>query len=110
MKVIKIIVDNSTAVLAWITSLLGMLVLLGLDLNKEQIAGITVFSGATIGLLAAFATVTKRRVVTLVDNAGVIRNGQGSTQQTGTPADVTQDPDTGLLTPQAPVKPDLLAA
>jgi hypothetical protein len=110
MKYVQVLVDNSTAVLNWLTALFGMLLLLGIiNLNQDQIAGIMVFAGATIGLIALLLTVAKRTVVTRVDSSGIIRAGAGSAAPTGsaTPVQVNDD---GTLTPQVPVDPSLAKA
>lgn len=108
MKVIRFIVDNSTIILGAVTALFGLLAAFGLNWTSEQVGAVMAFLGAVILILAAVVTTAKRTVVTQVDNSGVIRNGPASTEPTGQPSAVDQDPVTGLLTPAAPVKPSLL--
>lgn len=108
MKVIRTLIDNSTLLVALVLAALGLWNAFGPDLTKGQQSAIMTFFGALIAVLAVLLTTAKRRVVTQVDNSGVIRAGAASTQQTGMPSEVVKDPETGLLTPQTPVKPDLL--
>lgn len=108
MKYLQMIVDNSTSVLAWLTALFGLLVLFGLDLTDDQLGGVMVFAGATIGLLAAIVTTAKRTVVTSVDSSGVIRAGAAATAPTGSATPVIAEPATGNLIPQVAVNPSLL--
>lgn len=94
MKFLQALVDNSTAVLAWLTSLFGLLLLLDvIDLTQDQIAGIVAFVGATLGLLALFLTVAKRQVVTrLRTEGGTVEAGPAAAEVTGAPVPVAADP------------------
>lgn len=109
MKLVKFVVDNSTLILGALTSLFGLLAAFGLKLSSEQVGAVMAFAGAVILVLAAVVTTAKRRVVSIVDRAGVIRAGQASTADTGTATRVQQDA-AGNLVPQVAVKPDLLNA
>lgn len=106
MKFLQLIVDNSTAILGLLTAVFGVLAAFGLDLTSEQVGAIMTLAGAIIAVLAIFATVAKRKVVSLVDSAGVIRAGQASTTATGTATPVSVNAD-GTLVPQVTVKPEL---
>lgn len=91
---IQMLVDNSAAVLAWLLSLVGLLTLFGLDLSKDQIAGIMTFAGATIGLLAGFITVAKRKVVSLLPAEGeAVVAGPAAAEMTGSPVPTASDSD-----------------
>lgn len=110
MKALQLIVDNSAAILSWLTGLFGILLLLKIiDLDETQISAIVAFVGLTIGLLAGFLTTAKRTVVTQVDNSGVIRAGAASTTTTGQPTPVSVNED-GSLVPQVTVDPALAVA
>lgn len=107
MRLIRFVVDNSTIILGAITSLFGLLAAFGLKLTSEQVGSVMAFLGAIILILAAVVTTAKRRVVALVDDAGVLRAGQASTMSTGAATQVEVDVR-GHLVPQAAVKPELL--
>jgi hypothetical protein len=109
MKIIKALVDNSTMLTGLLTATIGLLTVFFPDaLNKDQIAAIMVFAGALISFLSVVLTTAKRRVVSTVNNDGLIVNGAAAVQPTGAAANVSEDPQTGLLTPQTEVKPELL--
>jgi hypothetical protein len=94
MKFLQVLVDNSAAVLAWLTSLFAVLLLLDvIDLSQDQIAGIVAFVGATIGLLSLFLTVAKRQVLALVPNGGPPVAGPAARETTGSEVYTATDAD-----------------
>lgn len=109
MKYLRMIVDNKTALVAFVLAALGLAGSFGLDLSESQQSNIMLFLGALIGLLAVFTTETKAKIVSLVDRSGIIRNGQASTGTTGTPTPVVVNDD-GSLVPQTTVDPALAVA
>jgi hypothetical protein len=110
MKYVQAVVDNSSAFLAWLLALFGLLSLLHVvSLSDDQTNGVMLFAGATIGLVAIFLSVAKRQVVSRVGNDGVIRAGQAADAATGSPTPVMVNPD-GTLVPQVTVRADLATA
>lgn len=90
MKILRTLVDNSTTLLAWLTSLLGLLVLFHVNISKDQLGGIVAFAGATIGVLSVVLTTAKRSVVSRVTNAGAVVAGQAAVVDTGSQALLTE--------------------
>lgn len=107
MKALRLLADNSTAVLGWLTSLLGLLVLFGVHVSKDQMAGVVAFAGATIGLLALVLTTAKRTVVARVASGGGVVTGQAAVAATGSPALLTETKG-GDPVPLVAVKPELV--
>src|SRR5688500_12985516 len=90
---VQTLVDNSTAVLSWLTSLFGLLLLLDIvNLTQDQVAGIVAFVGATLGLLALFLTVAKRQVVSLLPvEGGPVLAGPAAAEKTGSEVATAED-------------------
>lgn len=108
MKVLSKIVREPALLLGVVVAGLGLLVLFGVDLSKDQIGGIVTFLGAVVALLRFVLTPSSEVVAQLKD--GEVIAGAASVAPTGEPVRLVQDGRTPVLVPQAGVDPAKLAA
>lgn len=109
MKVLRVLLDNSTALTGLLTALFGLLTAFGLDLSKDQIAAVMTFAGAVVVVLALVVTTAKRTVVARVTGDGDVIAGQAAVAATGTKALLTETKG-GDPVPLLAVKPELVTA
>lgn len=93
MKIVKYLVDNATLVSGLVTAVLGFLAAFDVvSLNADQTAAVMGLLGAITLVLAGLTTTAKRRVLSVVDNDGVIRAGAAAQEATGSPVPTALDP------------------
>lgn len=93
-------------ILGVVTAGLALLVLFGVDVSEEQIAGVGVFLGALMALVR-FVTAPASEVLAQVKPDGAVVAGKASAAKTGTPLlDGRVDGTPGPALVQVPVDPD----
>ena len=97
------LVREKALILGVLTSGLALAVLFGLDVSKEQLAGIMTFAGAVMALLR-FVLTPSREVLAQVKPDGQVVAGQAAAIETGATIPVT--PDEPAVTVPLPVDPD----
>lgn len=105
MSVLNKITRQPVLITGLVTSGLGLLVLFGVELSKEQIGGIVLFLGAVMALLTAIVTPSSEVAVQVVH--GEVVAGPAAVEPNGT--DVTAGGDTaGETVAAVGIKPELL--
>jgi len=94
MNIVQRLVREPNLILGVITAGLSLLVLFGVDLSTEQMAGIGIFIGALVALIR-FVTTPAAEVVVQEKPSGEVVAGQAASTPTGTPIAVDIVP-TGL--------------
>lgn len=87
MKIIRFIVDHSTALLAVLTAGFNLLAAFGLQLTSEQVGAINAFLGLVVALLSESVTTVSRNVVAKVTGGRVLA-GPAAMEPTGQDATV----------------------
>lgn len=104
-NVLATITRQPVLITGLVTSGLGLLVLFGVDLSKEQIGGIVLFLGAVMALITAIVTPSREVAVQVVK--GEVVAGPAAIEPNGT--NVTAGGDTGgEVVAAATIKPELL--
>ncbi len=88
MNLVKKLSREPNLVLGVVTAALSLLVLFGVDLSTEQMAGIGVFLGALIAVIR-FATTPSAEVVLQQKPSGELVAGQAADVTTGAPVVAT---------------------
>lgn len=106
-KILVKIVREPALVTGVVTAALGLAVLFGIDITKEQVGGIVVFLGAVMALVRFLVTPAAEVAVQVKDGQAIA--GAASTEPTGTPLTVLGADDPAVETSAyVPLKGSLL--
>ena len=94
MNIVQRLVREPNLILGVITAGLSLLVLFGVDLTTEQMAGIGIFIGACVALVR-FVTTPANEVVVQEKPSGEVVAGPAAITPTGTPVVVDLVPTGG---------------